>query len=139
LVGAIATQRGHNHWALEHTPAWATKVQRYLRRYQLDAVVLCVKPLKDYGDFWWYDAPVVSMPSDFALVVCDGPPYHTQGGRYGLVPLMRERLQPGCVILLDDAGREHELAIARRWEAELDAPFTVLGATKPYIEMTVRP
>jgi hypothetical protein len=138
LLGTIATQRGYPHWALEHTPAWATKVQRYLRRYTLDAVVLCVTPLKDYGLFWWYDAPVAALPSDFALVICDGPPYDTQGGRYGLVPRMRERLQPGCVILLDDAERAEERAIARRWAAELGAPFTIRGATKPYIEMVVR-
>jgi hypothetical protein len=138
LVGAIAKKRGQHHWALEHTPAWATKVQRYLSRYKLDSVVLCVKPLKDYGDFCWYDAPLESMPGDFALVVCDGPPGHTKGGRYGLVPIMRERLKPGCVILLDDAGREQELAIARRWETELGARFTILGSTKPHLEMTVR-
>jgi hypothetical protein len=78
------------------------------------------------------------MPGRFALVVCDGPPYDTKGGRYGLVPRMRERLQPGCVILLDDAYREQERAIARRWKAELGASFTILGATKPYIEMVVR-
>jgi hypothetical protein len=112
-------------------------VQKYLNRYKLDSVVLYTKPLKDYGDFCWYDAPLESMPDSFSLVVCDGPPGGTKGGRYGLVPIMRERLQPGCVILLDDAGREQELAIARRWEAELGAPFEILGSIKPYIEMTV--
>ena len=45
-----------------------------------------------------------TLPGQFALVVCDGPPSGTLGGRYGLVPVMREHLQPGCVILLDDAG-----------------------------------
>jgi hypothetical protein len=73
----------------------------------------------------------------FALVVCDGPPGSTKGGRFGLVPIMRERLEPGCVILLDDASREQELAIARRWEAEIGASFEILDCTKPYIKMTV--
>lgn len=137
LVGAIAKRRSQSHWALEHTPKWAMKVQKYLDRYKLDSVILCTKPLKDYGDFCWYDAPLESMPDGFFLVICDGPPGTIKGGRYGLVPFMKERLKPGCVILLDDAGREQELAIAKRWEAELGASFEILGSIKPYIEMKV--
>ena len=137
--GPLQKNEAKSYWVLEHTPEWATKSPKILRRYKLDSVVLCVKPLKDYGDFCWYDAPLESMPGGFALVVCDGPPGCTKGGRYGLVPIMRERLKPGCVILLDDAGREQELAIARRWEVELGASFTILGSAKPHIKMTVRP
>jgi hypothetical protein len=51
---------------------------------------------------------------------------------------MWERLKPGCVILLDEARRAHDRAIARQWEAELGAPCSILGATKPYIAMTVQ-
>jgi predicted O-methyltransferase YrrM len=137
LLGAIAQKQGRSHWALEHTPEWAARVQRYLNRYQLESVVLCSKPLKDYGDFCWYDAPLASMPDSFSLVICDGPPGFTKGGRYGLVPLMKERLKPGCVILLDDAEREQERTIAARWQAELGASFETLGPNKPFIEMTL--
>ena len=137
LVGAVAKERGQSHWALEHKSEWAARVQRDLTRYQLDSVRLCAKPLKDHGEFCWYDPPLESMPDRFSLVVCDGPPGRTKGGRYGLVPIMRERLQPGCVILLDDAGRDQELAIARSWEAELDASVETPGSARPYIQMTV--
>jgi predicted O-methyltransferase YrrM len=137
LLGVVAKRQCQSHWALEHTSEWAAKVQRYLNRYKLDSVVLCAKPLKDYGDFCWYDVPLESMPDSFSLVVCDGPPGNTKGGRYGLVPIMSERLKPGCVILLDDAGREQEIGIARRWQAQLRASFEILGSNKPYIEMTV--
>jgi predicted O-methyltransferase YrrM len=137
LIGAIAKKRGQSHWALEHKPEWATKVKRYLNKFKLDSVVLCANSLKDYGNFCWYDAPLESMPDSFFLVVCDGPPADTKGGRYGLVPIMRERLKPGCIILLDDADREEELAIARRWQAEIGASLEILGSKNPYIEMTV--
>ena len=137
LVGAVAKRRGCSHWALEHSPEWATKVQRYLDRFEIDSVVLCSTPLKDYGEYCWYDAPLKSMPSDFSLVVCDGPPGSTKGGRYGLVPVMRERLKSCCVILLDDAHREHELAVARRWEGELGASSEIIGSIKPFIKITV--
>lgn len=137
LVGAIARKQGQSHWALEHTPEWSTKVKRYLNRYKLDSVMLHAKPLKDYGEFCWYDVPLESMPHSFSLVICDGPPGITKGGRYGLVPIMMERLEPGCVILLDDAGREQELTIASRWATELGASFEILGSIKPYIKMTL--
>jgi hypothetical protein len=77
------------------------------------------------------------MPGVFDLVICDGPPGTTKGGRYGLVPIMRERLKPGCAILLDDAGREQERAIADRWKTELGASFEICGSSKPYIKMTI--
>jgi predicted O-methyltransferase YrrM len=137
LIGAIAKKQGQSHFVLEHNSEWAIKVKKYLNRYKIDSVVQCTKPLKDYGDFCWYDVPLESMPDSFSLVVCDGPPGSTKGGRYGLAPIMRKRLKPGCVILLDDAGREQELAIAKLWEVELDAPIDLLATSKPYIKMTV--
>ena len=137
LIGLIAQRRGYSHWTLEHAPEWADKVQRYLNRYGIDSVVLCVRPLKDYNGFSWYNPPLESMPNSFTLVICDGPPAGTLGGRYGLVPIMRARLKPGCILLLDDAAREEEQAIASRWEAELGAHSEIFGFRQPYIKMTV--
>lgn len=138
LMGVIAQQRGYSHWALEHSPKWAVKVRRCLRRYKLDsAVVLCVNPLRHYVDFRWHDPPLAFMPGVFDLIICDGPPGATEGGRYGLVPIMKDRFKPGCVILLDDAGREQERAIAIRWKSELGASLEVCGSSKPYMKMTV--
>jgi predicted O-methyltransferase YrrM len=137
LIGVIAQRRGYQHWALEHNPKWARRVQRYLNRYNVDSVKLCVKPLKDYGEYLWYDPPVESMPPSFEMVVCDGPPGKTKGGRYGLVPVIKEKLRPGCIILLDDASREQELAIAKKWGIELSTSYIVHGEIKPYIELRV--
>ena len=135
VVGAISKRRRIKHWALEHESAWAARVRRYLKIYALDSVVLCSKPLKDYGEFLWYDLPWRRTPKEFSLVLCDGPPGNTRGGRYGLVPVLRERFAPRCEILLDDAGREGERAIAKRWQAELGGRFEILGINKPYIKM----
>jgi predicted O-methyltransferase YrrM len=137
LMGAIAKKRGYRHWALEHHPAWADRVRSFLVRYGIDSVELSVKPLRDYGEYAWYDPPLASMPDRFALILCDGPPGDTKEGRYGLAPVLRERMKPGCVILLDDAERPEEQAAARRWEAELGSPFKMVGHEKPYIEMTL--
>lgn len=138
LVGLVAKRRGLDHWVLEHTPEWASKVRTCLNRYAIDSVVLCEGPLRDYGEFSWYDPPLESMPDNFGTVICDGPPGSTKGGRYGLAAVMGKRLGPGCVILLDDAGRDEETAIAERWEAELGAHSETLGHAKPYVRMTVK-
>jgi hypothetical protein len=137
VVGAIAQRTGNTMWSLEHNPEWSQRVQGCLRRYRIDAVRLFTAPLRDYPDFTWYDPPLDRMPDKFALVVCDGPPYVTRGGRYGLAPVVGDRLMPGCVILLDDAGRQEEREIAGRWEAELGATSEILGDRKPYARMTV--
>jgi len=136
IVGEIARRRGLAHWALEHTTRWAATVIARLERYGIDRTTLCVAPLRDHGDFAWYAPPLEKMPASFALVVCDGPPGTTRGGRYGLAPVVGDRLEPGCVLLLDDAGRDEERAIAKRWQEELGATIEVCGRAKPYIRMT---
>ncbi len=137
LVGAIAQQRGLNMWSLEHEVEWAARVRTILTRYRIDSVVVCDQPITDYGEYCWYRAPMESMPDSFDLVVCDGPPAVTKGGRYGLAPLFKGRFKPGCVILLDDAWREEEQQIAERWESELGASSSLRGTTKPFIELRV--
>jgi hypothetical protein len=137
LVGIIAKSRGVEHWALEHQEMWAAKVKMYLDRYKIDSVILSQKSLRDYGEFSWYDPPLEAMPESFALVICDGPPGSTKGGRYGLAKVMRDKLKPGCLILLDDAGREQELNIAKRWKEELGDIYEMIGEAKPYIELRV--
>lgn len=102
-------------WSLEHDPRWRDSTQAALAAHDcLQAQVLWA-PLRSYGQYTWYDPPLAMMPSDFTLVVCDGPPSGTPGGRYGLLPMMRSRVRPGCVMLLDDAAREAEALVAERW------------------------
>jgi hypothetical protein len=139
LLGVAASRRGHEHWALEHLPAWGDKVSRAAARHHIEGVRLCDAPLKSYAGFVWYDVSALALPPAFSMVVCDGPPADTPGGRYGLVPVMRDALQAGCVILLDDAEREHERTIARRWQGELGATHEVIGRHKPFIRMVIEP
>ncbi len=136
LIAVIAKRKNQSYWVLEHKPEWARRVQSYLNRYDLPATVTTCT-LKDYGEFCWYDAPLANMPYQFSLVVCDGPPSRTKGGRYGLVPVMKAHIAPGCAILLDDAYRREELTIAERWSKQLNSSFSVEGIDKPYIVMTV--
>jgi hypothetical protein len=135
LVGAIARERGVAMYSLEHEPKYSGQTQQYLRRHHLP-VRLVVAPLRSYGDFDWYALPQLqTLPNRIALVICDGPPGGTRGGRFGLVPVLLEKLRPDVTILLDDGGREAEMAIAERWAKLINGKPELIGTEKPYIRL----
>ena len=119
LLGVLCARRKIEVWSLEHYPAWQKRVTESLERNRISGVQVCSSPLVEYGEFVWYDPPLAKMPNEFSLVVCDGPPGTTKGGRYGLLPVMGARLPPGSTILLDDAARPGEMELIRRWENEV--------------------
>jgi hypothetical protein len=137
LVGVIAQKHNNAMWSLEHLQEWGDRVEKYLKRYRIDSLRVSVRALKNYADYSWYDPPLDLMPDSFALIICDGPPGGTRGGRYGLAPILGERLRPGCVILLDDAAREQEKEIAARWSVELCASYETIWSRKPFIRMAL--
>lgn len=137
VLGVIAQHTGNTIWSLEHLPEWGERARLCLDEFHIDAARLCVAPLAHYGDCDWYDPPLESMPDRFGLVVCDGPPSTTFGGRYGLVPVMKNWLKRGCVILLDDAEREAEQATVHRWAEELPCRFSMVGEAKPFFTAIV--
>jgi predicted O-methyltransferase YrrM len=137
LLGLVAMQTGRRVWVLEHNASWAKKVQNALARHNIHGVNVCVAQLRDYQSYVWYAAPKEHMPTEFALVVCDGPPGTTLGGRYGLVPQMRAHLRPGCIVLLDDAARPGEQQILQRWAQELSSTYTIVGSAKPFARLVV--
>lgn len=132
VLGLEASRRGLQVWSLEHDMEWTLRMRREIARLGLDSIVLCKAPLKDFGSFTWYDAPLKSMPSKFALAVCDGPPGNTRGGRYGLIELLRDRFRPGAIVLLDDYNRPEEQEIAQRWVRETGSTIDSRGDEKPY-------
>jgi hypothetical protein len=137
LLGLVAQQTGRRVWTLEHNASWANKVQNALAHHSILGVNVCLAQLCDYQSYVWYAAPKTHMPTDFALVVCDGPPGNTLGGRYGLLPQMRAHLRPGCIVLLDDATRPGEQQVLQRWALELDSTYTIVGSAKPFARLVV--
>jgi Methyltransferase domain len=124
-------------YALEHDLRWRETVEAKLSLFGLSAHVVAA-PLRSYGAFDWYDVDVATLPT-FSLVVCDGPPAETtKGGRYGLLPVMIDRLADGCTILLDDADRPSEREALGRW-AESLAAFHTYGRTESYAVATLGP
>lgn len=138
VLGIIAQQRGIPCWSLEHDASWAARARAALVRYGVTAVTIAASPLRTYDEgFDWYDPPLADMPTAFRLIVCDGPPASTRGGRYGLVPLMRARMARGCVILLDDAARAAERSILARWARELAANAEIKNGRRPYARLAL--
>jgi hypothetical protein len=118
LMGLLAGRRGVDTWSLEHNAEWRDLVNRRLEQFGIPRVQVRLTALRDYDGFSWYDAPLPELPRIFRLVICDGPPGATPGGRYGLMPVIGDRLPAASVILLDDAGRSGEAEVLRRWDAE---------------------
>jgi predicted O-methyltransferase YrrM len=129
LLGLFAARRGIQVWTLEHDPEWHEQTAAVLRRFNIKGVELVLAPLRSYGEFVWYDAPIDRMPQWFSLVVCDGPPQRTtRGDRYGLLPVMRDRLNAGSVILFDDVKTEGPDPIISRWVQETRASFKIFSS-----------
>ena len=118
LMGLLAGRRGVKTYSLEHIDEWRCRVLDAIEHFEIPNVEILHTPLRDFNGFSWYDAPLAELPKSIDLVICDGPPGETLGGRYGLLPLMRARLGKGAVILLDDTERPGEAEVLQRWMGE---------------------
>ena len=130
LLGMIADRHGKQVWSLEHLPKWHARVGQVLERCGIQSVRLLLTPLRDFGGYSWYDVPRTGLPGRFSLVICDGPPGRTRGGRYGLLPQMKLYLDADTVILLDDAAREGDRQVLDRWVADFGVQFNLQPTNK---------
>jgi len=113
LLGIIAPGRVTT---LEHLPEWQEQVQRLASQRSITVNVVAA-PLIDYGEFDWYSLPE-SRAGGYELIICDGPPSATRGGRYGLLPVSGRLLAQNAVILMDDVERPDERGISKRWKSQ---------------------
>jgi hypothetical protein len=123
VMGYLAGRRKVETWSLEHNADWHQRVSNAIKRHHVPAANLCFAPLRDYKDFNWYDPPLDKMPAKFSLIICDGPPSLAPGARYGLLPILGDRLNAGAVILFDDARKPGQPEVLRRWAAESGVSF----------------
>jgi hypothetical protein len=116
VVGAIAARTGQPVVTLEHSAWWSRNVRWSLRVARVSGVDYQVKPLRIYDGFEWYDPG--KLPDGIALVICDGPPATSRGGRYGLMPVVADHLAPTARVFLDDSDRPSEALVVSRWTDE---------------------
>lgn len=137
LLGVVAARSGNRVWSFEHDLTWGDKVQKLLHYWQINSVELNIGKLQRYWGFDWYSIPDTQIPQEFALIVCDGPPGNTFGGRYGLLPMMAKHLSANTTILLDDYERTGEQTIVRQWQTEIPCVVEVHGNRRKYSVITM--
>lgn len=110
---------------LEHLPTYAEATRGELAAYGVGERAKVVDaPLADVelgAETWpWYTLGP-EVPELIGLLFVDGPPGTTRPqARYPALPMLRERLAPGALVLLDDTDRAQEEEIARRWVDETE-------------------
>lgn len=123
-------------YTLEHDPEWARFCATSIRGSGLDANVIHA-PLISYGVHDWYRLPTDLPP--ISLVLCDGPPGTTRGGRGGLIPAVKHLLTPGCTILMDDVDRPEEHALAEQWRDECGMEVEFIRGTTRMVAVLRKP
>jgi hypothetical protein len=118
--------------SLEHQPEWRDRVVAALARIEHGPVEIIHAPLRSYGEFSWYGVEPSQLPKSIALLVCDGPPGDTPGGRIGALPVLSAHLDAGCLVMLDDAARPDEQRALARWSADFGLAYEFSGCEKPF-------
>jgi hypothetical protein len=139
IIGGLVARRAGRPWvALENHGPTRRRLRHLLAALALSEITLVAAPIVGYEGYDWYRVPTEFTEAvDFDLVVCDGPPWHTRGGRFGLLPAMGARLGPGCRILLDDAYRPAEKRAIRRWKELVDLEVRLLGRPLTYADISL--
>ena len=72
----------------------------------------------DGRESWWFDIAALEGLDGVGLMCVDGPPSVDEPeARWPALPLLRDRLEPGARVVLDDMVREGEQAVAAEWES----------------------
>jgi len=119
LLAITAGRQGHCVHTFEHDEACTQRLRHLVERYGLSNVTVHHAPIRSYGRFDWYNIPHRCDSENFSLVICDGPSKQlTDSGRYGLFPVMQERLDPRCRVIMDDSNRSIDRHVIGRWRKE---------------------
>jgi hypothetical protein len=112
--------------SLEHEFAFAEQTRALLTGMNLAWLAdVRYAPLEPHGKpglltDQWYARKFWEDLQGIGMLVVDGPPGGTSRyARHPALPLLRDRLLPSCVVVLDDLNRDPEKAIVRDWEIEM--------------------
>ena len=87
-------------------------------------------PLAQPGCRWYSRAALAELPMNADLLLVDGPVASPGSGaersRYPALERLRDRLADGCLVVLDDAGRDGERWVMEHWR-ELGLEMRQIG------------
>jgi predicted O-methyltransferase YrrM len=133
VLAAALAPLGGRITSLEHERLWAERVSGAIADAGLQGTARVIHaplddhPLAEAGALWYSAVGLHALPRAIDLLLVDGPPANLPGmerGRYPALPVLRRRLIPGALVVLDDAGRPGERQILERWQLETGIVFT---------------
>jgi predicted O-methyltransferase YrrM len=112
-------------YSLDHDAHYAGITMDFIKRHGLENYVeILVTDFKEYtledAVYKWYNIEKLSgIDVKFDMAFVDGPPTTVgNNARYPFYPLLKDKLNSNCVIVLDDAVREDEKEIIQKWTTQ---------------------
>jgi len=138
VIAAALRSNGLGHLvSIDAEGDYAAATRAQLQRQGLsDWAEIRIAPLKQlsFEDSTrpWYDTALLADLKEIDVLLIDGPPTLLRADiRYPALPYFWNRLNPGAIVLLDDAARPAERAIADIWRQRFpDGRFEYLRLEK---------
>lgn len=143
IAAALRSNGGGRLISIDGDEGYAAQTREQLQRQGLEAWVelrfAALTEMKCEGIARpWYDTRVLADLADVELLLIDGPPTALRADiRYPSLPFFWGRLAPGAIVLLDDAARAPERAMAAAWQRQFpDATYEYLHLEKGALRIT---
>ena len=130
LLFSALLKPGQKLISLEHKKTWLDIVQRKLTRLSLDKNCVRWCPLVDFGEFEFYDVKELLGDEPFELMLIDGPPASTRGGRIGATHLFLSHINRETITIFDDMHRATVRFVAEEFARVLNGRLEFVGADR---------
>ncbi|MEM7562861.1 MAG: class I SAM-dependent methyltransferase [Pseudomonadota bacterium] len=115
--------------SLDHLEKYADITRDTLVSHQLQNFAeVRFAPIKAYDiegtKHPWYDDAKLTDCESIDLLIVDGPPKMlAEKARYPAIPLLKDKLNPATIVLLDDGDRKAERQIVELWRSEFSLEY----------------